>query len=574
MPLPRIGYAQTLVFGSGGVLYAVATAGVCLVVLGLPPPIDCGDFFTLSPPAAPGVPWTYDQIYSFPVGSGEPGGFEYPSPYSLVIGSGGVIYSTTNSSDGGTIFSLTPPATAGAQWALATVYTFSSSTSSASHTHSGVAIGSGPNALPVLYVAESTDVAGSSPQWSSEVFSLSPVGPGGVWTKTVLYTTASGEGIIGDLAVGPAGLLYGTAFAPAGDEVFALAPPQASWEPWTKSTLYTFPSGVYLRGELTIGPDNIVYGPTYAQCTPSLSCNGTVFSLTPPGTTGQWTETTLHNFTGGDDGGLPGPMALGSNGTLYGTTQTGGTYGGGTVFSLKVANPGPSINPGGLVTAAGYTAPVAPGSIAYAFGDFFVPVPLSASQSPLPGGLSGLSLQFDSTAPAPLFFVSGGQVNLQVPWELAGQSQASLTATLNGQTGAAQAVNLGTFAPAIFTTNATGTGQGAILDAGNQLVAASNPATPGSTVLQIFCTGLGPVDNHPPTGSPAPSDPLAHTTTTPTVTIGGVAADVSFSGLAPGYVGLYQVNAQVPAGLPTNDATPLVISMPGATSNTVTIAVK
>jgi len=60
----------------------------------------------------------------------------------------------------------------------------------------------------------------------------------------------------------------------------------------------------------------------------------------------------------------------------------------------------------------------------------------------------------------------------------------------------------------------------------------------------------------------------------PTVTIGGVSANVSFSGLAPGYVGLYQVNAQVPAGLAANNAAPVAISMEGAVSNTVTIAVQ
>jgi uncharacterized protein (TIGR03437 family) len=226
------------------------------------------------------------------------------------------------------------------------------------------------------------------------------------------------------------------------------------------------------------------------------------------------------------------------------------------------------------VTAAGYTAPVAPGSIASVFGDFFLPAPLSATQSPLPASLSGLSLQFNFGPPAPLFFASGGQVNLQVPWELAFQSHVSLAATLNGQTGAAQAVNLAPDAPAIFTMNAQGSGQGAILDQSNRLVDASNPATPGSTVLQIFCTGLGPVSNQPPTGSPAPSSPLAYTAVIPTVTVGGVPADVSFSGLAPGYVGLYQVNAQVPAGVAPGSALPVAISMEGMASNTVTIFVQ
>jgi uncharacterized protein (TIGR03437 family) len=57
------------------------------------------------------------------------------------------------------------------------------------------------------------------------------------------------------------------------------------------------------------------------------------------------------------------------------------------------------------------------------------------------------------------------------------------------------------------------------------------------------------------------------------VTIGNVQADVIFSGLAPGYVGLYQVNALVPAGVAAGSAVPVVISMGGASSNTVTIAV-
>jgi uncharacterized protein (TIGR03437 family) len=319
----------------------------------------------------------------------------------------------------------------------------------------------------------------------------------------------------------------------------------------------------------------VLYGATTSQCTPSVTCDGTVFSLTPPlNPGGAWTEATLHNFTGGADGGLPSPqLAIGSDGTLYGTTYEGGSAGVGTVFAIKIPVPQPSINPGGLVNAASYAAPVAPGSIASVFGDFFVPT-LSATQSPLPASLSGLSLQFDADPPAPLFFASSGQVNLQVPWELAFQSRVNVAASLNGQTGLAQTVNLAPYAPAIFTMNAQGSGQGAILDASYGLVDSSNPAMPGSTFIQIFCTGLGPVSSQPQTGSPAPLSPLAYTSIIPTVTIGGVLAEVSFSGLAPGYVGLYQVNAQVPAGLAPGSAVPVVISLAGATSNTVTIAVQ
>ena len=91
--------------------------------------------------------------------------------------------------------------------------------------------------------------------------------------------------------------------------------------------------------------------------------------------------------------------------------------------------------------------------------------------------------------------------------------------------------------------NGQGTGQGAILDTSYRLVDSSDPASAGSTILQIYCTGLGPVTNQPPSGSPPLTNQLSQTTATPIVTIGGVQAQVLFSGLAPGSVGEYQVDA-------------------------------
>jgi len=82
---------------------------------------------------------------------------------------------------------------------------------------------------------------------------------------------------------------------------------------------------------------------------------------------------------------------------------------------------------------------------------------------------------------APLFFADGGQVNFQVPWELAGQSQSTLAAMFGDQAGAGQTVSLAPFAPGIFSTNAQGAGQGAILNSSYAIVNPSNPATAGST---------------------------------------------------------------------------------------------
>jgi len=239
------------------------------------------------------------------------------------------------------------------------------------------------------------------------------------------------------------------------------------------------------------------------------------------------------------------------------------------------AQPAPSINTGGVINAASSApgAPVTPGSIASAYGSFLLSAPSWAQGVPLPASLGGLSLTFGA-AEAPLFYASSGQVNLQIPWELTGQSEASLTATLAGHTSAPQTVNLAPFSPGIFSMNSQGTGPGAILDSSYHLVTPSNPASAGFTFILIYCTGLGPVTHQPVTGAAAPSNPLAETTMKPAVTVGGVPADVSFSGLAPGSVGEYQVNALVPSNAPTGDAVPVILSIGGVTSNTVTIAVQ
>jgi uncharacterized protein (TIGR03437 family) len=235
-----------------------------------------------------------------------------------------------------------------------------------------------------------------------------------------------------------------------------------------------------------------------------------------------------------------------------------------------------AINPGGVVSAASYaeSVPLALGSIAAAFGSFLLTQPSRNTDLPLATSLAGLSLEFGNGMKAPLFYAGDGQVNFQVPWELAGLLQTTVTAKLNGQASVAQTINLAPYAPGIFSMNSQGTGQGAILDSSYRLVDASNRATRGSSVVLIFCTGLGPVNNQPPAGSAASESLLATTTTTPVVTIGGAVAPVKFSGLAPGYVGLYQVNAQVPAESAAGDAVPVALSIGGAASNTVTIAVR
>ncbi len=238
-----------------------------------------------------------------------------------------------------------------------------------------------------------------------------------------------------------------------------------------------------------------------------------------------------------------------------------------------------AITPGGVLNSASLAAgaPVAPGSIVTVQGSFPGLSPTSVSTSPLPNALALLSLRFDGQVSAPLFFVSDGQVNIQVPWELGGKTKSSLTAVFSlaggNQTSQPETVNIAPFAPGLFSVNGQGTGQGSILNAAYEVVDAHNPAVAGSTMLRIFCTGLGAVTNPPASGSPALATTLSTTATVPTVTIGGAAANVLFSGLTPGFVGLYEVDVTVPASAATGNDVPVVLTIGGAVSNTVTVAV-
>ena len=116
-------------------------------------------------------------------------------------------------------------------------------------------------------------------------------------------------------------------------------------------------------------------------------------------------------------------------------------FGNNAIRLLTPAAQVPQISASGVVNDASYTAPLVPGSIAAVFGDFFLTAGTSNTEVPLVTSLQSLSFQFGTTA-APLYYVSGTQVNLQVPWELAGQTSATLTPTLNGTAGAGQTVTV------------------------------------------------------------------------------------------------------------------------------------
>ena len=242
----------------------------------------------------------------------------------------------------------------------------------------------------------------------------------------------------------------------------------------------------------------------------------------------------------------------------------------------------PNVNEGSVVDAAAFNRPTAPGSIVSIFGTNFASSLAQASTVPLSTSLGGVSVTFNGIA-APLFFVSPMQINAQLPAGLTGTT-ASIVVRQAGGTSTARTIAINQVAPNIFTLNQQGTGQGAVFHANSLTLAAragafapqfeSRPARAGD-VLTVFTNGLGPVD--PPLQDGNNSlDRIRNTTVRPTVTIGSVAVpdgDILFSGLAPQFVALYQINLRVPPGVAAGDAVPLRIRMSGVESSAqVTIA--
>jgi len=176
-----------------------------------------------------------------------------------------------------------------------------------------------------------------------------------------------------------------------------------------------------------------------------------------------------------------------------------------------------------------------------------------------------------SSTGAPLFYVSPNQINFQMPVE-ATSTTASVVVVSNGLASPAVSLPAGVAVAGIFTV--AGSNQAAANNADATPNSASNPAAAGS-VISLFVTGLGPVSPAVATGQAgATAEPLNRTVTNPTVLIGGVAAtNIQYSGLAPGLVGLYQLNVTIPQGTASGTAQVLVVT-PAAASNPATIAIK
>jgi uncharacterized protein (TIGR03437 family) len=235
----------------------------------------------------------------------------------------------------------------------------------------------------------------------------------------------------------------------------------------------------------------------------------------------------------------------------------------------------PTISAGGVVDAAAGKSPIAPGSYVSIYGANLAEYtdPVAFAPFALPLSIDGVTVSFDVpsakiSVPGYLTYVSPGQVNIQVPWELQGQTSAQVKVTLYGYSwGNVVTVPLANTVPAFFQNS----GIAAALDGNNAIVSAANPVKRGQLV-QLYMNGLGPVTGGPKSGEFASASALATTTTTPQVTIGGQPATVQFSGLTPGLPGLYQVNVYVPTGISAGTV-PISLTINGATTQASTLPV-
>jgi uncharacterized protein (TIGR03437 family) len=263
---------------------------------------------------------------------------------------------------------------------------------------------------------------------------------------------------------------------------------------------------------------------------------------------------------------------IGTNSSAQGVTVTGadgsitvqGTAGSGSRLQTAGALNGASLLPG----------PMVPGEIVTLLGaGIGTALPQQPTDAPTSKGLDGTSVLFDGTF-ALLLYAAPNQVNAIAPYGIYKNASTQVQVTRQGQSVAELRLPVAEAAPAIFTMDGSGAGQGAILNQNSTVNSPSNPAAKGSIII-VFATGAGQTDPGGTDGQLA-GDPLPIPLLPVSVQIGGLDAKVLYAGAAPGLVaGVLQVNCVAPLDSPSGYAVPIVLSV-GKTSSPagVTVAIK
>jgi uncharacterized protein (TIGR03437 family) len=239
--------------------------------------------------------------------------------------------------------------------------------------------------------------------------------------------------------------------------------------------------------------------------------------------------------------------------------------------------PATSVDP--VITAAVHGAslavgtPVVGGGWLTLYGRNLAAQAVVAETATLPRSLGGIELLLGDL-PLPIYYAGRGQVNAIVPRAIPANTQQQLLLRRNGVPAAPYQVVVAGVQPGLFAMNAQGTGQAAAIVSGtSNLAAVGTPAARGG-VVELYATGLGAVNDAPEDGSPASLTRLSHAVVPVEASIDGRPARVLFAGLAPGTIGLYQINVEIPSDAPAGDNVTVLVSQGGAKSNQVTIAIR
>jgi uncharacterized protein (TIGR03437 family) len=212
-------------------------------------------------------------------------------------------------------------------------------------------------------------------------------------------------------------------------------------------------------------------------------------------------------------------------------------------------------------------APVAPGTIAQVYGAGLAMADAKPGTVPLPTTFNGTRVLVGAFE-APLYFLSDGQLNVQIPTELQPDKEYSIIVQANGGLTLPDTVLTAAATPGVVTFS----GRVIAQHVDYSDITTDSPAA-ALEPIYLYLVGMGPTTPPVASGAGAPGNPLAGANTPATVTVGGQPALVIFAGLSPGSVGLYQLILVVPAGLSSGDQ-PVVITQNGVAANAATLPVK
>ena len=241
------------------------------------------------------------------------------------------------------------------------------------------------------------------------------------------------------------------------------------------------------------------------------------------------------------------------------------------IAGAVVPNAAPVINPQATVHAFNpqIGGPLAPGTIIAVYGANLASGISQPTSIPLNTTMNGTTVIIGGI-PSPLFYVSPGQINVQVPFELDSSKQYQVVVSANGAIATPQTIQM---TPAVPGLAAFGDGTLIAQHLDGSLVLPSSPAQPGEYIV-MYLLGMGLTSNQVSSGNASPGPPgLATPDVTATLTLGGQPVNILFQGMTPGLVGLYQIDIQVPQNT-TGGNQLLVVSQNGIASNTTILPVQ